>query len=153
MGFEPDRIVELRFVLDTDKVEDPHTDAVTPDSEPYVAAGQVLLLEEGLQRAGQSIPVANFAADDDAVLERTTGDLQELSPLRGLGHDGGRELGRADLEADDAATIGSAAPSCLAVLVGARRRLGRCRHDDRSRSRDVTLRVIAPDVVLVARLG
>ena len=105
VGLEPDGIVEPRVVLDTDNVEDPHTDAVAPHSEPYVAAGQVLLLEEGLQRPRQRIPVANFAADDDAGLERATGELQELPPLGGLGHDGGRELGRADLEAYDPTTV------------------------------------------------
>ena len=100
LGSEADRVLELQRVGDALDLEDADADAVVGDPEADAALRQLVKLEEALQRVAERLGVANLARDDEARLERLAEDLDELGcavvdDLRG------RELGRADLEADE----------------------------------------------------
>src|SRR5207302_1185164 len=97
---EADRVRELLRVGDADDVERPHADPVVRDAEADAAARELVLPEEGLQRLGKRLRVAQLAADDDARVEWLAGELEELR-LAVVRDAGGGQAGRADLEADE----------------------------------------------------
>ncbi len=98
---EADRVLELLLVVDAHEVENADADAVAGDAEPHVLARKLVLGEELLQREGECFGIAHFAADDDALLERLARHLNELGgPV--VDDTRGRELRRADLQADEA---------------------------------------------------
>ena len=100
LGPEANRIRELLRVLDPRHLEGADADPVVGDAEPDAALGQLVLGEEGLERDGQRLGVAQLAVDDDAVVERGASRLDELGGLA-VAHAGGRDLGAADLETDE----------------------------------------------------
>src|SRR5207237_2036209 len=86
---------------------------------PDAAASQLAPAEDRRQRLGERVRVAQLAADHDARLERLAGDLEELRTAV-VGDPGRRELGGADLQADEplrspplARRIGAAGPRGL----------------------------------------
>ena len=100
-GPEADGVVELLRVADTFDLEDANADPVVREPEPDSALGQLVELEEALQRDAERLGVPDLAGHDDARLERLAEDIDEL---RGAVVDDLRsnDLGGADLEADDA---------------------------------------------------
>ena len=78
-----------------------------------------MLGEERLQRDGQRLGVAQLAVDDDAVVERVASRLDELGGLA-VADAGGRDLGAADLEADE--LLAAAPPRDSVGRVGRDRR-------------------------------
>src|SRR5919198_3097384 len=101
LGAEADRVRELLRVDDADDVERAHADPVVGDAEADAAARELVLAEEGLQRLGERLRVAELAADDHPGVERLAGELEELR-LAVVRDAGGGQPGRADLEADQA---------------------------------------------------
>ena len=73
---EADRVRELLRVVDAADLEHPHADSIVGDAQADVLAGELVLLEEGAQRGGERVRVAELAADDDAVLEVLACDLR-----------------------------------------------------------------------------
>ena len=98
MGAKTNRVLELLDVVDAADVEGPDADAVVRDSKPHALSGQLVPLEEVLQRGGERLRVAELSADDDPGLELLARHLDQLrnavvvDPSRG-------ELRAADLEA------------------------------------------------------
>ena len=77
---ERDGVGELLVVVDPVDVEDADTDPVRSDSEANALPGQVVLLEELVERTAERRDVADLAADHDAGLERLACKLDELRP-------------------------------------------------------------------------
>ena len=97
---EADRVRELLRVVDAADLEHPHADSIVGDAQADVLAGELVLLEEGAQRGGERVRVAELAAGDDAVLEVLACDLRDLRDA--VVHDlGGSDLGRSDLQAHE----------------------------------------------------
>ena len=100
VGAEADGVVELPLVGDPVDVERTHADPVRGEPEADAPARELVLREEGVERARESDDVAHLAADDDPALERAAGHLDELR--RAVVDDvRSGDLGGADLEADE----------------------------------------------------
>ena len=100
LGAEANRVRKLLRILDPGHLERADADPVVGDAEPDAALRQLVLGEERLQRDGESLGVAQLAVDDDAVIEGGARRLEELGKFA-VAHPGGRDLGAADLEADE----------------------------------------------------
>ena len=99
---EPNDVAELALVVDAFDVDRAHADAVGADAEPDAPARKLVVGEEAVERRRERRNVAHLAADDDAGLERNPRELHELRGRPAVVDDPrGRDLGGADLEADD----------------------------------------------------
>src|SRR5205814_7593 len=97
---EPDRVRELLRVFDPSDLEDADADTVVRDPEADVSARQLVLLEERAQGSRERLRLPKLARDDDPLVELLARDLLELG-MAVVGDASGRELRRADLQADD----------------------------------------------------
>ena len=105
---EADRVRELLRILDPGHLERADADPVVGDPEPHAALRQLVGGEERLQRHRERLGIAQLAVDDDPVLERDAGGLDELGRL-GVADPRSGDLGAADLEADELLAAAAAA--------------------------------------------
>src|SRR6185295_5460583 len=100
LGAEVNGVLELLRVVDPAELEHADTDAVARDPEPHALTRKLVFAEERLQRGRERVGLAELTADDDALVERGAGHLDDLG---GAVVDDARcgELRCADLETDD----------------------------------------------------
>src|SRR5262249_46468117 len=118
VGTEANGVPELALIVDSLDVESTDADTVRPDPEPDVAAGQLVIREEPVQRVAEGLDVADLSRDDDPGGEWCTGKLHEPRSVV-VDHPRRRDLRGADLQSDQFLLL-----RLLRLLL---RRLGRAR--------------------------
>ena len=149
MRLEADGVVEAALVLDAVDVEGADADAVAREADAHVALGQLLVVEERPDRAGERALVAHLTVDDDAGGKRAAGKTEQLVAAVCLGHDRSSELRGADLQSDDLAPL-------AALALGRLLRLALARSEASRRPRCVVgsyIRKIGDDIRVVDGLG
>ena len=92
MRLEPDGVVEACLVVDAGDLERADTDAIRGDADAHVPRGQLLVGEEGAQRADERFRVANLAVERRCRARAGASELEQLVTTIRLLDDRGSKL-------------------------------------------------------------